>query len=111
MSVIRFYVRNEDGAIEGDETCVNDRRDLSAIAKGFTVLGQHKEFVLEFDPPLLTPGPSDEEAVERVAKALWRLEWANQGGAEDMNWKGPLRDFWCERARAAIAAFGERETG
>jgi hypothetical protein len=60
MTVVRFYTRNEDGSIEGDETCLIDTCEVVQIAKGFTVLGQRKEFVLEFDPPLVVPMPNKE---------------------------------------------------
>lgn len=77
MSVVRFYVRNEDGSIEGDETCVNDRRNISEIVKGFTVLGQHKEFVLEFDPPLFVPAAAQSDEEKLLRKADRTLAYAN----------------------------------
>jgi hypothetical protein len=62
MTVVRFYTRNADGSIEGDETCPITTDAVAEIEKGFSVLGQHKTFVLEFDPPLIVPPPTDEVA-------------------------------------------------
>lgn len=55
MTFLRFYVRNADGSLEGDETCVVDTVTVSKLEKDFSVLGQDKSFVVEFDPPLVVP--------------------------------------------------------
>ena len=62
MSTIRFYVQHlADGAITDDETCLLDPdHTVEAIRKGFSVLGEEMEFVLEFDPPLMVPAPAED---------------------------------------------------
>lgn len=55
MSTIRCYVKR-DGEVVHDETYVNDRVAVEAVAyPGIVVLGQSIEVGFEFDPPLLTP--------------------------------------------------------
>lgn len=60
MSLLRFYVRNADGSAQGDETCLIETRDVESLEKDFTVFGQRKTFVVEFDPPLLVPKPVEQ---------------------------------------------------
>lgn len=42
MNTVRFYVRNADGSIE----------EVAVLEKGFSIMGEPKTWVLEFDPPL-----------------------------------------------------------
>lgn len=62
MSTIRFYVQHlADGAITDDETCPLDGdRTVEEIRKGFSIMGEEMEFVLEFDPPLVVPAPAED---------------------------------------------------
>jgi hypothetical protein len=58
--LVRFYIRNRDGSIEGDET--TEFSTLERIEKGMTVLGRRKTLVVEFDPPLrVARNPEGEE--------------------------------------------------
>lgn len=49
---VRFYVRNADGSVEDDETCVIDVSPIFKLEKGFSIMGEPKTWVVEFDPPL-----------------------------------------------------------
>jgi len=60
MSAVRFYTRNTDGSIEGDETCLIDTASVERLEKDFSVFGQGKTFVVEFDPPLIVAQPVKE---------------------------------------------------
>jgi hypothetical protein len=55
VSTVRFYVRNADGSIEDDETYPVVTADVDRMEKDFTVFGQRKTMVIEFDPPWLVP--------------------------------------------------------
>jgi hypothetical protein len=43
----------------------------------------------------------DEETVERVARALFDVEWKDHGGEAEFE---SSKDYWLKSARAAIAA-------
>jgi hypothetical protein len=59
VSLMRFYIRRWDGSIEHDETMVIDRATVESLEKDMKVLGDRQTIVMEFDPPLIVPKPTE----------------------------------------------------
>lgn len=98
--LVRFYIRNQDDSIEGDETTpAAEYRTLDRIEKDFKVFGQRKTMVLEFDPSL-TPCVGDAR-INLALRDLVALKEMHDLNPE-IDYSDLKAEAW-EKAREALA--------